>query len=109
MSKPKNEYKYLEGKVVRLKENCCLYKSDIMISHSKEAYVIKFPNEFGGRVIQYLPKGSKMHIDKMKHLRSLQSDRWYPTGRIYIDGRVYNCAYGMHMSYLELIENKPKR
>jgi hypothetical protein len=100
--KSENKYKYLEGKIVRLKYSGSMYESDSTITSSSESYVIKGVHQFPDINSIYIPAGTKMYIDKMKHVRTIESDHWYAAGKVYLDGEIYNCAYGMHHSYLEV-------
>jgi hypothetical protein len=101
--KPKNEYAHLKGKVVRLKHDGSLYKSDSTITHASDPYVIAGANQFPDLKSIYIPAGTEMHIDEMKHLRVPSiADYWYASGRVYIRGKVYHCAFDQHHSYLEL-------
>lgn len=102
--KPKNEIKHMEGKVVRLKYDSSLYKSDSTITDTKEPYVVAGPHQFGIYSSRFLPAGTKMFIDKTKHVRTLTGDGWYPTGRVYIKNKRFDCAYDGHITQLEIVE-----
>ena len=99
---PKNEYKHLKGKVVRLKVPGSIYESNSMITFMKEPYVIQGVDQFPDYESIYLPAGTEMHVDRLKHLRVPTFDGWYASGRVYVNGNEYHCAYGLHHSYLEL-------
>jgi len=100
--KPQNKYKYLEGQTVRIKYDGSMYESDSSITSCREPYIIKGPHQFPDIKSIYVPAGTEMHVDKMKHVRTIEADNWYAVGKLYINGKIYNCAYGLHHSYLEL-------
>ncbi len=81
-----------------------MYESDANITDAKEPYIIKALDQFPHLNSIYIPKGTKMHVDKFKYRRTIVSDHWYATGRVYINGKMYICSYGQHNSYLEIIE-----
>ena len=99
---PKNEHKHLKGKVVRLKVPGSLYESNSITTFKKEPYVIEWAHQFPHIKSIYLPAGTEMHVDRFRHLRIPTFDGWYAAGRVYVNGKEYRCANGLHHSYLEL-------
>lgn len=84
LPKSKNEYKHLKGREVQLKQDQALYRSRYEL-HSETYYI----DSVGLRPAQktwFLAKGTKLYIENIKHLRSLDHDLWYGTGHVYVDG-----------------------
>jgi hypothetical protein len=99
--KPENKYKHFERVIVKIKRDCSMYESDSVITHTREPYVILGLNQYTDRYSKFIPAETEMYIDKMKRVRTIDSDYWYAAGRICINGRMYDVGYDLHHSYLE--------